>query len=169
MIKYKLIKFELIGSTQDEAKAKCETFREGTVIVSKQQTKGRGKPGTTWFSPNGGLYFSLILKPQKPISDLLMVTKLTADVIVELLSGYQIRANIKLPNDVMVGNLKICGILTEKTKDSLIIGVGLNVNIDEFPGLEATSMRLLKGTLYNIEDVLMEFLEIFNDKYSKVI
>lgn len=169
MVDFKLIKFELVGSTQDEAKAKCGTLREGTVIVSRRQTKGRGKPGTVWFSPNGGLYFSVVLKPQKPVLDLLLVTKLTADAVVELLSKYKIQADVKLPNDVMADGKKICGILTEKTKGALIIGIGLNVNHDEFAGLEATSMRLLKGTLYNIEDVLMEFLEIFNDKYSKVI
>jgi len=161
-------RFNKIDSTQDEAKR--GSYGERAVIVASEQTKGRGKPGAIWFSPRGGLYFSLILKPKKDVSDLLFITKLAADIVISLLLEYEIKAEIKLPNDVLVSGRKICGILVEKSKDSLIIGVGINVNIKEFPkGLNATSILLLAGKEINIDEVLSKFLETFNKEYLKLL
>src|SRR3989339_902482 len=157
---YNILKFDILSSTQDHARSIASQAAEGTVIVAKQQTQGRGKPGSRWVSPDGGLYFSLILKPQKDISDLLLITRLTAQVVIALLSSYGIDAQMKLPNDVLVDNKKICGILTEKTKEALIIGVGINVNIIEFlKDLSGTSMKLILNKNIDLDEVLSGFLE----------
>ncbi|OGC06467.1 biotin--[acetyl-CoA-carboxylase] ligase [candidate division WOR-1 bacterium RIFOXYD2_FULL_36_8] len=163
---YNIIKLKILDSTQDEAKRKAFKVDEGTVVWAEKQTMGRGKPGNKWYSPSGGLYFSLILKPTKPVKDILFITKLVADVVVDLLSKYNITAEIKLPNDVFVANMKICGILTEKTKEGLIIGVGINLNILSFPeGFLATSVTLLTGKEIDPEIFLNQFLELFDLAY----
>ncbi|KAF0133710.1 MAG: BirA family transcriptional regulator biotin operon repressor / biotin-acetyl-CoA-carboxylase ligase [Candidatus Saganbacteria bacterium] len=110
------------------------------MVVAKKQSKGRGKPGSVWYSPEGGLYFSVIMK----IKDLDMpqITVLTAQSIANVIKReYGIQPEIKKPNDILVDNKKVCGILAEKTKKSLIIGVGINLNIKDFPeGLNAASL-----------------------------
>lgn len=137
------------------------------MILAEEQTKGRGKPGSSWFSPVGGLYFSIILKPNKEISDLLFITKMTADVIVDLLEKYHLQAEIKLPNDVLVNGKKICGILTEKISKALLIGIGINLNISGFPtGLNATSTLLQTGKKTDLNWFLSEFLDKFYEKYG---
>jgi len=165
-----ILRFDELDSTQDEAKRQLPKLHEWDIVVAKTQTKGRGKPGSVWHSPVGGLYFSLIVKPTKDINDLLFITKTTADVVVSILSDYKIDAKIKLPNDVMVENKKICGILIEKSKDSLIIGVGLNVNNKDFPNdLSATSLNLLIGRQFVLDEILSKFLSAFSLEYSKIV
>lgn len=167
---YKTLYFDQLDSTQDEARRSAPTLQEGTVIVSETQTNGRGKPGSEWFSPDGGLYFSIILKPSMDINDLLFITKISADVVVSLLRQYRIKADIKPPNDVLVSGKKICGILVEKSKGSLIIGVGINLNISEFPSnLNATSFLLETGKTIELSEFLNHFLEIFDIEYSKLV
>lgn len=166
----KIFRFNELDSTQDEAKRFCDKYIEGTVIQALAQTKGRGKPGSKWHSPLGGLYFSIILKPQKDINDLLFVTKIAADVVVSVLASFGISSDIKLPNDVMSGGKKICGILVERSKDSLVIGVGLNLNIKEFPSeLNAVSFELITGKTIDIDVILAKYLETFNIEYSKLL
>ncbi|OGC24961.1 biotin--[acetyl-CoA-carboxylase] ligase [candidate division WOR-1 bacterium RIFOXYC2_FULL_37_10] len=164
-MQHTILKFDTIDSTQDEAKRIASFVETGTVIFAKRQRKGRGKPGNLWFSPDGGLYFSLILKSDKDVNDLLFVTKSTAKVVVLVLLEYGLSAEIKLPNDVLVSGRKICGILAEKTKEALIIGVGVNLNTIDFPvGLNATSIKLLAKDKIDPDEFLGRFLKIFDEK-----
>jgi len=131
--------------------------------------KGRGKPGNSWFSPEGGLYFTVVLKIKEDVSDILLVTRLVADVICLQLKNYGIDSYVKLPNDVYVKDKKISGILVEKTKNFLLIGIGINLNIDKFENVNGTSVFLLKKDKIDIDRFLNEFLGIFDEIYLKFI
>lgn len=112
--------------------------------MAERQSRGRGKPGSVWHSPEGGLYFSVILKPRKNPQDLTPLTRLAAQAVVSVIKRQAgLSARIKLPNDVLLNGKKICGILTEKVGDAVIVGIGLNLNIPQFPPeLNVTSLFL---------------------------
>jgi BirA family biotin operon repressor/biotin-[acetyl-CoA-carboxylase] ligase len=137
------------------------------VVTAREQTAGRGKPGNVWYSPPGGLYFSVILKPRKNPDDLSEFTLLAARAVVRALP---VKAEIKLPNDILVEGKKICGILTEMTGSALIVGVGLNVNIDEFPtGFNATSLKLQTSKTWDLDQMLKNILSELKKEYSNFL
>jgi len=144
----KIFEFEEIDSTSSEARRRASQVEEGTVFLAKRQTQGRGKPGSSWFSPEGGLYFSIILKPFRDPKELSEITLVFARAVVSsLLKFGDLKADIKLPNDVLVKGRKICGILTERmSSGTMIVGIGVNLNITLFPeDLSATSIKLEIG------------------------
>jgi len=142
--------------------------------VAEQQTMGRGKPGSCWFSPPGvGLYFSVILKPYKNPDKLAAFTLLCANAVISTIQKlYNLRASVKLPNDVLLGTKKVCGIITEKTAAGLIVGVGVNVNTKEFPpdlAESATSIFLELGHSVDKETLFQEILSCLNHEYLKFL
>lgn len=172
MIGSNIIRIESTISTSDEAKGQAAVLPEGTVIIAEEQTGGRGKPGSSWFSPRGtGLYFSVILKPYKNSGELPRFTKFAAEAVVRAVKNlFGLEAEIKEPNDVLISLKKVCGILTEKTKDALIIGIGINVNTKEFPkGLAATSLALESGKKADKEKVFQEVLKCLDNEYLKFL
>ena len=167
-MEYKIIKFDEISSTNDYLKEKHKSLDDRTVIVSKIQTKGRGRLDRVWESGNGNLYFSMLLKEEINPFELIVKVSLT---LVNLLKMIDIDAQIKYPNDILVNGKKISGILIEKVHDgslSTIIGVGLNVNQVDFGDLnyKATSISILKEDDYNIDEVLSVYLNLFNKEYT---
>lgn len=109
--------------------------KEGAVIIAETQTRGRGRRGRSWLSPPGGIYLSLILRPKIPPLDSSLIVFLSAVAVAESLKAQGLSPTIKWPNDVLLRNKKVCGILTEmKTKedkiDYLVAGIGINVNTD---------------------------------------
>jgi len=110
---------------------------DGTVVLAEKQTKGKGRMGRKWVSPEGGIYLSLILRPELPPNQTPKITLLAAIGVARALRSHcNIAGLIKWPNDILVGSKKICGILTElkaeqDTTQFLIIGIGVNVNIDK--------------------------------------
>jgi len=160
-------KYKTLISTQDEARKLAPNSPEWTVVAAEEQSGGRGKPGSSWFSPLGGLYFSVILKPRKNPDDLSPITLLVAKAVASVLP---VKAEIKLPNDLLVNGKKICGILTEKTGEALIIGIGLNVNIDSFPsGLNATSLKLETSRNWDLDTLLQAILAELKKEYSQFL
>ncbi len=150
----RIIHYPEIDSTSDEAKRLIEKgVGEGTVVWADSQTKGRGKPGSSWSSPPGaGVYLSVILKPYKNPQDLIPVTLLVARAVLKAIQQKaQLKAEIKLPNDVMIRGKKVCGILVERVPSGhLIIGIGANINNspDSFPEEiknSATSLKIESG------------------------
>lgn len=156
-------RFEKIDSTNELAKRlQPEPW---TVILAKEQKKGYGQEGRNWYSPKGGLYFTLVL-PRLKIDNLQFLTLLisfsVAKVIKEKLG---LEPFIKLPNDVYVNQKKIAGILIENImgKELLfsIAGIGINTNIDNFPKeLKdiATSIKIELGRKINNEKLLKEII-----------
>ncbi|MDP8260353.1 MAG: biotin--[acetyl-CoA-carboxylase] ligase [Candidatus Gygaella obscura] len=128
--------YRSLESTNDLAfSLALKGLSEGSIIVSDRQTKGKGRLGRKWYSPKGGLYFSVILRPKDSFLRLSLVTILSAVSVSSVLRRLGIDAWIKWPNDIMVGNKKICGILVEmdSTIDRVkfvIAGVGINNQVN---------------------------------------
>lgn len=144
---------------------------EWTVITAKKQTQGRGQFKRSWYSPEGGLYFSVILRPRRQVEDLKPLTRLFAKRIISVIKKESgLAAILKPPNDILISGKKICGLLAEKTGESLIVGVGLNLNIKKFPeDLPATSLGLETGRVFDKETVLTEILKNLKDEYLKFL
>lgn len=154
----KVIQLDEVDSTNEYAKRIARDVPEGTVVVAKRQTAGRGRKGRSWASPEGGLWMSVILKPSRVDPRLAFVGALA---VVDTLADFGISAGIKWPNDVWVGGRKISGILAEgKAGEYSILGIGLNVNnpIPEELRDNATSMMELIGSKLPLEKVLKRLL-----------
>ncbi len=131
----KLYHYHSIASTNEKAKTIADHgSQEGTVVIADIQTQGRGRKQRSWSSSNGGLWFSIILRPKISLSNAMQVTMCAACAVTEAIQRHlTIQPSIKWPNDVLIENKKICGILTEIAAEIdeinyLIVGIGLNVN-----------------------------------------
>ncbi len=175
-------RFSSLPSTQDRAKENRKKFDPGalTIISAEEQTKGRGRFDKSWFSPKGGnlyitCYFTLesCPFPKEPI------TFLPALAIAEVLQKLGLQPKIKWPNDLLIGDKKIAGILTEMQTEEevthVFLGYGLNVNMDEnlLRSLEnpATSVRVETKKEWSprtlqeqIEKILLRDLTVFKEK-----
>lgn len=154
----KVIQLDEVGSTNEYAKTIAHEVPEGTVVIAKRQTAGRGRKGRSWASPEGGIWMSVILKPPRVDPRLAFVGALA---VVDTLADFGISAGIKWPNDVWVGGRKVSGILAEgKAGEYSILGIGLNVNnpIPEELKDNATSMMELIGSKLPLEKVLKRLL-----------
>ena len=145
----RVICYPRLTSTMDIAKRQAQQgAREGTVIVAEEQTAGRGRIKRTWLSPRGSIALSIIFYPQLAyLSSLIMVASLAVVHSIEQVTG--LKSQIKGPNDVLVNDKKVCGILIESdvkgnSVDYAIIGIGVNVNLRlvEFPQISPTATSL---------------------------
>ena len=137
--------FPELKSTNIMAKEKtlhrAEEISEGTLIIAERQSAGKGRLGREWFSPAGGIWLSIILYPQLPPSYIPRITLMTAVAVVKAINiCTQIESQIKWPNDILINEKKVCGILTEMSAELdiinwVVVGIGINVNIDhrKFP------------------------------------
>ena len=126
---------EEIGSTQQRARELAlEGAPHGTLVVSRVQTSGRGRLGRRWGSPAGGLWMSLILRPDLPARHASRITPAAAVGVAKALRGFGVEARIKWPNDLLVEGRKICGILAEsggrRPDNFIVLGVGINANVN---------------------------------------
>lgn len=104
----------------------------GTAVLAKHQTAGRGRLGRQFFSPEGGLYLSVILRPQCPVEDRALITPMAAVAVHRvLMEALGIATRIKWVNDLYIGDKKLCGILCEGCGDAVIVGIGLNLYTPE--------------------------------------
>lgn len=175
--KLKIKKFRELPSTQAKAK---ELAGEGadpwTVILAEEQTLGQGRKGNIWYSPKGGLYFSVIL-PKSKIEDLQTLTILAAFSIAKILKeNFNLEPLIKLPNDILVEGKKIGGVLTEniifgnEIKTS-VMGIGLNTNIEKFPeDLKeiTTSIKIELGKEVNNQEILVQIIKGLKEQLKTI-
>jgi len=168
-----------VSSTNDWAKELAELGApEGTVAIAETQTAGRGRLGRKWHSPRGGLWFSVILKPNIKQSEAVHLVFLTSLAVAETLREiYGLKAETKWPNDVLVDGCKVCGILSEmktvgEEVEYVIIGIGVNVNLDvekEFPKelwQRATSIQKALGKKISLEELFKALLEKMESLYQ---
>ena len=200
--KHDIIWLDTVDSTNDEARRRISDLDNLSVMSAFAQTSGRGQRGNIWSSKAGeNLTFSIVVKyadsslkshntlPQVRAIDQFTISEITALTVVDLLSSHGINAKIKWPNDIYVGNRKICGILIEHSlKDAFlstsIIGIGLNVNQTCFdPTLpNPTSMALCnpspaptpassrsQSSTFKLMPMLEEFMDIFNGYCSRYL
>lgn len=167
---------EIMESTNKYAKKLGEeNVTNGTVVVTKKQTAGRGRRGRNWISPEGNCYFSLLLKPSIQTEHASRLTLVSALVLAEAIKNVAgLETQIKWPNDVVVDGKKLCGILTESSIDVdglkyVVIGIGINVNQKKFdPEIDsmATSISLQLGQDVECAHMIAEFLNCFEMYFS---
>jgi BirA family biotin operon repressor/biotin-[acetyl-CoA-carboxylase] ligase len=141
---------------------------DGTVVVADFQTAGRGRHERRWVSPRGtNLTFSLILKPDRPLADVLPITLAFSLTIAEALAErLGVDVGVKWPNDVVTPSGKLCGILSESSTRAgrtafVIVGVGVNVNMkpEQFSGdAPVASLWSLGGVTHERREVLADLL-----------
>lgn len=175
MIGQKIISLSVVDSTNNYI-AKLQLSDEidhGTVILAENQSEGRGQRGTEWQSePGKNLIFSFLLNEVNlSVMEQFRLNQLTSLALVRALGKKGVDAQIKWPNDIFVGDKKISGMLIENSisgtglKDS-IIGIGLNVNQEEFEGFKATSVKNETGGDHNIHEMLFSFIYEFNELFD---
>lgn len=161
---------------KDLIKDKQNNFQEGAVLIAEAQTAGRGRLGRNWHSPSGGIWFTIILFPDLEPAYLTKITLMIAVVLVQTLKGlYDISVKIKWPNDLMVENRKIGGILTEMSAESdrinyVLVGIGINANLrrNSFPDeirQRVTSLQEIMGKPISKVILLQRILENFEKYY----
>ncbi len=162
-----------VDSTNSEARRHISDIDNLSVVSALSQSQGRGQMGNTWSSaPGENLTFSIVMKSEGlnaiRARDQFVLSEAAALTIVEFLSGHDIQAEIKWPNDIYVGNRKICGMLIENslrgdTISHSIIGIGLNVNQRNFDVNlpNPTSMAIVSGIGTDIRKALEEITDTF--------
>ncbi|MBO8173655.1 MAG: biotin--[acetyl-CoA-carboxylase] ligase [Thermococcus sp.] len=172
----KIIYLQEIDSTNEFAKEIAPQEKEGTVIVADVQTRGRGRKLRAWSSPKGGLWMSIILKPNVHPKHITKLVFLSALAVVETLEEFGVEGKIKWPNDVLVYGKKICGILSEgKYSESgieyVILGLGINVNNELPEELKdaATSMQEVLGVKVPLVEVFKKLLAKLDKWYLEYL
>ncbi len=175
LIGKKLYYYKEIDSTNDEAKRLLKLGAgEGTVVIASEQKAGKGRLGRSWLSPKGGLYLSIIIKPHMGAKEILDITLLGSLAAARAIRGLtKLDARVSWPNDIIIFQKKVGGVLTEisssgKGPNSVIVGIGINVNIeyDKFPkDLVATSLKIELGQSIDKQKVATIFLEEFDKLY----
>lgn len=170
--------YKEIDSTNIKAKEIAQNNNSDySVITSEIQTKGTGRFNRVWQSPKGGIWTSLILKPNISPNQANKITLIAAASVFKVLHELDIPCKIKWPNDIYINNKKFCGILTlmncdMDTINHIIVGVGMNINItkEEFTSdlNTATSLLIEKNIEFNRSKILANFLnnfEVFYDDF----
>ncbi len=153
----KILRFDSVNSTN----AKMREFatqgaEEGTVVVAKTQTAGRGSGKRGWHSPEGGLYFSTLLYPKngKRVTDLAILAGAAVAQSVKELLPKQKEVTVKWPNDCLIGWKKVAGVLCESLGeqrfDLCVVGIGININIPD------TELEPFKSNPFSATSFLVE-------------
>jgi BirA family biotin operon repressor/biotin-[acetyl-CoA-carboxylase] ligase len=133
---WSLYRFAELDSTSDFLHQRAGSMPDRSVVTAKAQKAGRGRMGRAWMSPPGGLYASMLLRPCPPLDLASRLGLLIADLICDMLSESRIPGQVKWPNDVVVGDRKLAGILPEcGNHPSPWMIVGLGMNVASLPGL----------------------------------
>lgn len=175
--KYRIKVYEKLPSTHLYVKENLDKIENGTVIIANRQTAGIGTHGRCWYSGSDNIAMSIIYKPNCDITKLDGITINIAKSIQEAISElYNIELKIKYPNDLLLNNKKICGILTEintisKRVNYLIISIGFNVNeinFDNEINKIATSLKKEYKKDFDKEKIIYKIIENI-DKITEFI
>ncbi len=180
----KIYYFNTIGSTQDFALRLTERpYENGSVIISATQTRGRGRLNRKWISPKGGIWLSILIKPNFEVSQTSIFPMVTSLALAKAIENILKKTpQIKWPNDIMLNNKKVAGILIDASVQSnkinyMIIGIGVNFRIDSKKILKSikNSQRCSITTLVEKKDsadpikLVQEFLLQLEQMYNNVI
>lgn len=176
-----IIYFSETTSTNDIAiEFAREGAEQGTLIIADKQTMGKGRRGRKWLAPSKTcILASIILRPSISLEHVNIITPIAVTSVTKAINCVtQLNASVKWPNDVLIGEKKVSGILTETRTlksniDFAVVGIGVNVNIpkDEIP-LEicqiATSLNIELGYEISRTQLLQEILRQFEDRYLRL-
>lgn len=177
---YHLLSYDVLDSTNEEAKRLAGGgASHGAVIWAKKQTSGRGRMGREWISPEGNLYVSVLLSPNKDLatcSQLSFVAAVAAAETLEVIVSESAEISCKWPNDILYDGKKLGGILLEsfttpdeRGKDKQWVVVGVGINIDHFPEhvmFPATCLRDAGVEIISAKIVLSRFIYNFIHRYD---
>lgn len=176
--------FEEVGSTNEVAhELAINGAPEGTVVISDSQTRGKGRLERKWISPSGkNIYISIIFRPAIEARDAPFLTLVSSIALAEAIRNEGTDAFIKWPNDVLIDDRKVAGVLTEMTEkggsvDFVIVGLGVNINMtdqdmDEEMGEVAeiaTSLRMATGREINRVNMIVNLIEEIEHWYNKYL
>lgn len=175
----KIITYDSVDSTNDIAKSLVgEPDKEGTVILADSQTQGKGRLGRNWYSEkNVGIYLSVFLNPPLPPDQVAQMTLVAGVALVQTINEFsRTRAHLKWPNDILLNEKKVAGILTENfhenTHSGIILGIGINVNHAHFPvSLQhiATSMAMENGENFERLPLITFLLNHLDHEYRSFL
>ncbi len=139
---------ERVDSTNLYLRRLADTAADGTAVIASAQSAGRGRMGRSFLSPEGGLYLSVLLRPEGDPTRLPTLTPVAAVAVCRAVGTVcGLRCGVKWPNDVLLGGKKICGILVESVlgaeRPCVIVGIGINANTAAFP----ESLRPIAGSI----------------------
>lgn len=175
---HELIFLDTIGSTNDYLKSMAFKMEDLSLVISEEQTSGKGRLGREWASAKGsGIWLSILLKPDIEPAEAPKITQIAAaamTIAIENVTGYPI--GIKWPNDLILNKKKVCGILTEMSAELgginyVIVGIGVNVNQSTFGDLDfkATSLMQYENKEQSRKAIVTEFLKYFESLYFDFI
>ena len=152
--------FSTIDSTNAYAKRNISLFNKDilSLVTADEQTAGRGRYAKSWHSPKGENIYATYVFFSKQEVDQAHLVQLLAKTAVQTLEHYKVFATIKWPNDLLIDGKKIAGILIEVVDDCIIMGIGLNINMNEnslaLIDQKATSLFLETGAMHPPKEVL---------------
>ena len=167
---FKIHRFKKLASTNKKARE----FDNGHVITADMQSKGKGRLKRAWSSPKGGIYMSIVLKPE--IKNLNKLTMAAVRAVQRAIKKLGVKTKIKFPNDLQYKGKKICGILTENVfkNDKLektIIGIGVNTNnnIPKSLKSKATTLKKILKRKADNKKTIKQILKEFNSLHKMAI
>ena len=171
--------FEETTSTNDVIeKLARDGVKEGAVVFAESQTKGRGRLGRKWMSPtHKGLWFSVLLRPKLTPQEMTQLTVASATALRRAIKNVTgVSADIKWPNDLLIGGKKVVGILTEMSAEvdrvrHVILGIGVDVNQEDFPPelrAIATSLKNESGEEICRAELAVEILRELDFDYARI-
>lgn len=172
-----LLYYQEVKSTNETAREIASTYVNGTIVLAEVQTGGRGRLSRSWRSPTGGVWMSLVLKPDIALVNAYRINMAVSVAIARtLFQLYGLNAGIKWPNDILVNGRKICGILMEVSAETdrleyAVVGIGINANIDvnEFPAdWNATSLSTETGSLVSRTQLIQTLLREIEMAYAQM-
>lgn len=171
-----IIGFDTIDSTNSEAMRQARTGApEGLCIVAREQTRGRGRLDRSWHSPkDAGLYLSILLRPKFEMSRWPLISLAAALAVADAIqNACGLRVDIKWPNDILMTERKLCGILTETVETengpAAVVGIGINLTDQSFPTelrMHATSIETVSGNKPDRESLLNELIGTLGRRYE---
>lgn len=165
---------EQTDSTMLDAARLAESgLPSGSVVGAELQTAGQGRHGRSWHSEKGnGLYFTVVLRLPLPPDSLPMATMAVGLALGETITQVSgISVDLRWPNDILIGEKKVCGILIQQHPHSLACGIGVNVNHTSFPddiASIATSLRIAAGKEISREDLFLNALAAI-DRHLEIL
>ena len=163
---------ELTGSTQDDLVKliKSEVINTGELIVTEFQSAGRGRLDRSFQAPaHSALLFSFFLKPRRVREDWGFISMLAALTLQQIIGqSVSSKVTLKWPNDILIDDKKVAGLISQLSEDGLIVGIGLNVEMDqsELPVATATSLLISNSNEVDRNKILIEFLNLFEINFN---
>lgn len=175
----KILSFDSIDSTNTYAKNLCaEETQDGIVIISEEQTEGRGRFNRKWQSEKGkNLTFSIILQPTTQLENIGLLPICTGGAIAKAIERHiNLKTECKWPNDILIAGKKVCGILIESFLSNnfmnrFVLGIGINVNQEIFSNEiihTATSLKLSNGKTVDRIQLLADVLKSLDEMYINI-